>query len=238
MSVHDRVTGKRVLFGSVIPASDNSDFPPSCSARNGLCCAEDGSSCDMRNLNNPLTTEIGVRNAFACMNCYRTHFCDMRHDCKLVTTQEGFVCVKTGLVYESVCQGTGGKISDPVTEPNIEGVNVVSIILSHVYSFLLHHSENYDDVIKEVTEDGKFKKNVEDAVYYTFNKVFKKTQSLQKLSLNVIGQLFTQLIIGVHAKATKYDSLVIKVSRKKREDGLLKQMRFEYGNAPVVRHRF
>lgn len=206
-------------------------------AATSLCRGPEG-VCDMRNLYNPMTCELGVNNMFVCVRCYRTHLCDMRHDCRLVTTQDGFVCSKTGLVYDNVLPNYRVVRSEPVTESSVDAVNVVNIILSYVYAFLIRHSDNYADVLDEVLEDGRFKKGVEDAVYFTFNKVFRKAQNLNKVPLFVIGQLFTQLIIGVHARVTKYDSSVIKVSRRKREDSLLKRMRSEYGNAPIFGSRF
>lgn len=190
----------------------------------------------MKNLKNPVSEELGVTNMFVCVMCYRTHLCDMGGDCDLTTTQEGFVCTKTGFVYQSMMPACPINVSEPVAECNVDDVNVVNMILSYVYAFLVRHAENYADVLEEVMEDGKFKKRVEDAVYFTFNKVFEKTQNLHRVPLSVIGQLFIQLIIGVHTKVTKYDSMVIKVSRRKREDGLLKQMRCEYGNAPLLGH--
>lgn len=247
-AVHDRVTGKRI---GVRRARRSSPFSSSSSAAAGvgaslggdrddddgkvLCDAD--SPCRMRNVRNPLTAELGLYNIFSCVRCYRVHLCDMRHDCRLVSTQEGNVCCKTGLAYDCVLAGQRVDASEPVVEPNAEDVNVVGVILSYVYAYLVKHSDHYADVIEEVTEDGGFKKSVESAIYFTFNRVFKKA-NLHKVPLAVVGQLFIQLIIGVHAKATKYDSTVIKVSRRKREDNLLKQMRCEYGNAPVFRPRF
>lgn len=148
------------------------------------------------------------------------------------------MCAKTGLAHDAAPLGYRVETTEPVTESNIDDVNIVTIILSYVYAFLLKHSDNYSDVLNEVMEGEHFKKHVESAVYFTFSRVFKKAQALHKLPLSVIGQLFTQLIIGVHAKGTKYDPTVIKVSRRKREDALLKQMRYEYGNAPVGRSGF
>ncbi|AGE11562.1 GP92 [Caviid betaherpesvirus 2] len=193
--------------------------------------------CEMRNLHNPVTQELDLNNVFVCTECFRTHLCDLNHGCQLIATPEGSVCAITGLSYESIYATTRIDVLEPTTESNIDEVNVVTIILSYVYAYLIRNSERYRDVLDEVAEDGKLTPQVESAVYFTFNKVFKQSNNLHKIPLSTIGQLFTQLIIGVHAKVTKYDATVIKVSRRKREDGLLKQMRFEYGNAPTCRVR-
>lgn len=208
--------------------------PPVEGPRSGECDASSG-GCELRNLCNPITRDIQLTNMFVCVCCHKTHLCDMRHDCHIVATQEGSVCAKTGFVYESVLSGGRAPTAEPVSEPNIDTVNVVNIILSYVYGYLLKNAEHYSDVLREVMDDGRFKDHVESSVYFTFNRVFRQTNSVHKIPLSTIGQLFIQLIIGVHAKATKYDSTVIKVSRRKREDSLLKQMRLEYGNAPGVR---
>ncbi|AAK57135.1 T92 [Tupaiid betaherpesvirus 1] len=220
--IRDRRTGKQLVSIPPAPATQ----PPRTPCRQA-------SSCEMRNLYNPLTCELGLANMFVCSYCYRTHLCDLRHGCQIVATAEGSVCAKTGLFYDSVLPAGSAVMAEPVTEPNIDEINIVMIILSYVYAYLLRHSDRYLDVLQEVTEDGRFTKKVEHAIYYTFNKVFKRTNNLHRIPLSTIGQLFIQLIIGIHSTATKYDSTVIKVSRRKREDALLKQMRAEYGNAPV-----
>ncbi|AEV80787.1 protein UL92 [Aotine betaherpesvirus 1] len=189
--------------------------------------------CEMRQVRNALTEEIQLHCLYVCVNCYKTHVCDLSGGCVLVATVEGSVCLKTGLVYESLCPATRVHVLEPTGETSVDDVNVVGVIMSSVYSYLMAHATRYADVIQEVVADGHLKKQVEDAVYFTFNRVFRSLQNVQRISVPVISQLFTQLIIGIHAKNTKYDSSVIKVSRRKREDALLKQMRFEYGNAPV-----
>nr|WEG69778.1 protein UL92 [Mastomys natalensis cytomegalovirus 3]WEG69918.1 protein UL92 [Mastomys natalensis cytomegalovirus 3]WEG70058.1 protein UL92 [Mastomys natalensis cytomegalovirus 3]WEG70198.1 protein UL92 [Mastomys natalensis cytomegalovirus 3]WEG70338.1 protein UL92 [Mastomys natalensis cytomegalovirus 3] len=199
----------------------------------GKC--DDVGGCDMRNLCNPLTQELNIRNMYVCVRCHRTHLCDLRHDCVVVHTQDGSVCVKTGLTYGSVFPGGCVNALEPVTEPHVDEVNIVGIIMSYVYTYLTRNAEHYADVIGSVLENGWFNKRTENAIYFTFNRVFRHQNALRKIPLTVIGQLFVQLVIGVHARVTKYDSTVIKVSRRKREDGLLKRMRSEYGNAPSVR---
>lgn len=230
--VRDRLTGKP-LQPKVLGVSETGCLVSSNRENYGICAAS--GLCEMKNLYNPVTCDLGLTNMFVCVHCYKTHLCDLRHDCRIISTQEGTVCSKTGLTYESVLPHCRTDAVEQISEPNSDEVNIVSVILSYVYAYLIRHSNHYADVLEEVIEDGKFKKTVESAVYFTFNRVFKKANNLHKVSLSLIGQLFIQLIIGVHAKVTKYDPTIIKVSRRKREDGLLKQMRFEYGNAPVFR---
>lgn len=203
--------------------------------RGGVDGCDDSGGCDMRNLCNPLTQELNLRNLYACVRCHRTHLCDLRHDCVVVHTQDGSVCTKTGLTYSSVFPGGRGDILEPVTEPHVDEINMVGVIMSYVYTYLTRNAERYADVIQSVIDDGWFNKSTENAIYFTFDRVFRHPNSLQKIPLSVVGQLFVQLVIGVHARVTKYDATVIKVSRRKREDGLLKRMRFEYGNAPAFR---
>lgn len=204
-------------------------------ARGGGGKCDDNGGCDMRNLCNPLTQELNIRNMYVCARCYRTHLCDLRHDCVVVHTQDGSVCVKTGLSYGSVFPGGRTDALEPVTETHVDEINIVRVIMSYVYAYLTRNADHYSDVISSVMENGWFNKPTENAIYFTFNRVFKQPNALQKIPLTVVGQLFVQLVIGVHAKVTKYDATVIKVSRRKREDGLLKRMRFEYGNAPSFR---
>lgn len=189
-----------------------------------------GNKCQMRNLYNPITFELGLGNVFMCDNCFRTHLCDLQHDCHIVNTREGSVCTKTGFVYNEWLPTYVQSYMEPINEPNVETLNVVIILLSYVYSYLLENSDRYAEIISEITENGRFIKKVEDAIFYTFDRVFKGT-NFQKISLTTISQLFVQLIIGGHSNATVYDHNIIKVSRKKREDAILKKMRFEYGNA-------
>lgn len=221
--VRDRETGKPISAARRQP-------PPQ------TLCDETG-DCEMRNLCNPLTRELNLRNVYVCARCHRTHLCDLRHDCVVVNTQEGSVCVRTGLSYGTVFPNCRVDALEPVMEPNTDEVNIVGIIMSYIYTYLTQNAEHYADVITAVVEDGWFKKGIESAIYFTFNRVFKQTNNLHRIPLDVVGQLFVQLVIGVHARATKYDSTVIKVSRRKREDGLLKRMRFEYGNAPAFGYR-
>ncbi|AFX83406.1 B92 [Murid betaherpesvirus 8] len=205
------------------------------SARGGVGKCDDHGGCDMRNLCNPLTQELNIRNMYVCIRCHRTHLCDLRHDCVVVHTQDGSVCVKTGLSYGSVFPGNCSDTLEPVTESNVEEINMVGVIMAYVYTYLTRNAEHYDDVIRSVIDGPWFNKATENAIYYTFDRVFKRHNAVHKIPVSVIGQLFVQLVIGVHARVTKYDSTVIKVSRRKRVDGLLKRMRSEYGNAPSVR---
>lgn len=186
--------------------------------------------CEMKNLHNPITFELGLGNIFVCVNCFKTHKCDMQHDCNIIQTQEGSVCTKTGFVYDGWISPYVKSYTEPVFEQDLDTFNFVIILLSYAYSYLLEHKNIYADLIIKITANGRFIKNVEDAVFYTFNKVFKNT-NLQKLPLSTTSRLFTQLIIGWHATNTIYDHHVIKVSRRKREDNILKKMRLEYGNA-------
>ena len=119
---------------------------------------------------------------------------------------------------------------EPTEEPNMETVNVVVVLLSYVYSFLIQNKARYSNIIRDIIKDGKFIEQVENAVFCTFNKVFKNS-TLNKLPLTTVSQLFVQLIIGGHAEGTIYDNNVIRVSGRKREDNILKKMRIEYGNA-------
>lgn len=201
--------------------NENKNVPPE-ACENGKCI--------MRNLHNPITFELGLGNIFVCVNCFRTHQCDMQHDCTIINTQEGSVCTKTGFVYEELLSNYISAYVEPTFEPNVDSVNFVTVLLSYVYSYLIENADRYADIITKITENGHFVKRVEDAIFRTFNKVF-KNGSLQKIPLSTISRLFTQLIVGGHASNTIYDHHIIKVSRRKKEDNILKRMRLEYGNA-------
>ncbi|QQL10061.1 Cy127 [Cynomolgus cytomegalovirus] len=190
-------------------------------------------TCDMRHVQNVFTEEIQLHSLYVCTRCFRTHLCDLGSGCALVSTLEGSVCVKTGLVYEALYPVAREHLLEPIEETSLDDVNVIGAVLAEVYRYLMSHAARYADVIQEVVERDRLKKQVEENIYFTFNKVFRSMQNVNRISVPVISQLFTQLIIGIYSKQTKYDSCVIKVSRKKREDALLKQMRSEYGNAPV-----
>ncbi|AQN73576.1 protein UL92 [Human betaherpesvirus 5] len=190
-------------------------------------------ACDMRHVQNAFTEEIQLHSLYACTRCFRTHLCDLGSGCALVSTLEGSVCVKTGLVYETLYPVARSHLLEPIEEVALDDVNIISAVLSGVYSYLMTHAGRYADVIQEVVERDRLKKQVEDSIYFTFNKVFRSMHNVNRISVPVISQLFIQLIIGIYSKQTKYDACVIKVSRRKREDALLKQMRSEYGNAPV-----
>ncbi|ANC96583.1 protein UL92 [macacine betaherpesvirus 9] len=187
----------------------------------------------MYNLHNPLTFELGLGNLFVCSNCYKVHFCNMLEDCNLINTHEGCVCVKTGLFYDGWISSYSQICREPLEEPNIETINVVVVLLSYVYSFLIQNRDRYSSIIRNIIKDGKFIEQVENAVFCTFNNVFKNS-SLNKLPLTTVSQLFVQLIIGGHAENTIYDNNVIRVSKRKKEDNILKKMRVEYGNALIM----
>nr|AVI09391.1 hypothetical protein [Human betaherpesvirus 6B] len=210
---YDRVTGRILTYKN-----------------NQMCTTE---CSQMYNLHNPITFELGLGNVFVCMRCLTVHHCDMQTDCTIVNTHEGYVCAKTGLFYSGWMPTYADCFLEPICEPNIETVNVVVVLLSYVYSFLMENKERYAAIIDSIIKDGKFIKNVEDAVFYTFNAVFTNS-TFNKIPLTTISRLFVQLIIGGHAKGTIYDSNVIRVSRRKREDSLLKKMRLEYGNALIL----
>ncbi|QQL09898.1 Ba127 [Baboon cytomegalovirus] len=190
-------------------------------------------ACDMRHVQNVFTEEIQLHSLYVCTRCFRTHLCDLGSSCALISTLEGSVCVKTGLVYEALYPMAREHALEPIEETSLDDVNVIGAVLTEVYRYLMSHAARYADVIQEVVERDRLKKQVEDSIYFTFNKVFRSMQNVHRISVPIISQLFIQLIIGIYSKQTKYDSCVIKVSRKKREDALLKQMRSEYGNAPV-----
>ncbi|AGT99255.1 protein U63 [Suid betaherpesvirus 2] len=193
-----------------------------------------GESCQMKNLHNPLTCELAMGNVFMCCRCFRMHICDMRHDCQIYNTQEGYVCGKTGFVYDSMMPSLSARLKESDAEPSSDSFNVVSVILSYVYSYLINNCNYYYDIISSVIEDDKFKKEVEDSIFFTFNRVFQNSN--YRVPLPIISKLFIQLIIGMYAKETKYDADIIKVSRRKKEDNILKRMRLEYGNALAGRN--
>ena len=200
---------------------------PKCQSITVAC---EGECSQMYNLHNPLTFEMGLGNIFICVRCFKIHFCNMLEDCNLINTHEGCVCSKTGLFYNGWMPAYSHTCMEPTEEPNMETVNVVVVLLSYVYSFLIQNKARYSNIIRDIIKDGKFIEQVENAVFCTFNKVFKNS-TLNKLPLTTVSQLFVQLIIGGHAEGTIYDNNVIRVSRRKREDNILKKMRIEYGNA-------
>ncbi|APZ76292.1 hypothetical protein MRV_0081 [Murid herpesvirus 3] len=186
-----------------------------------------GNSCVMYGINNPITLELGIENLFLCSVCFRVHVCDMQHDCTIINTNDGAVCTKTSLSYNEIAPIYFVNNTEPIGEPDVENVNVVILILSYAYSYLVDHMDMYSEIFKKITKDGKFIKKIENGIFHTFNAIF--TPSLiHKMPLSTICQLFIQLIIGGHSNNTVYDANIIKVSRRKKEDCILKRMRLEY----------
>ncbi|ALM26012.1 protein U63 [Proboscivirus elephantidbeta4] len=189
---------------------------------------------NMMMVRNPLTYDLNIQNLYICTLCGYSHVCDEESsDCKILDTPEGMVCLYTGLTH---IDRLSCIIHIPAIEADrdtldIDYMNAVQTIIRRVFIFFKTYEDKYKHVTDKIFVDNEFNPQVLTAVIRTFKSVFTTQKLIDKVSILTISKLFIQLLIGKYAQKTTYDSRVIKVSKRKREDTILKQMRYEYGNA-------
>ncbi|UEH20531.1 protein U63 [Elephant endotheliotropic herpesvirus 2] len=191
---------------------------------------------NMMLLHNPLTHELNIENLYICTLCGFSHVCNEESsNCKILETSDGVVCLYTGLTHLErfpCIMNIALNDSDHDTA-DIDYMNAVQSILRRVFIFFKTYEFKYLHITNEIFTENEFKPHVLNAVITTFRRVFTSQKLIDKVSIFTISKLFIQLLIGKYAKQTTYDGNVIKVSKRKREDTLLKQMRYEYGNSSV-----
>lgn len=180
-------------------------------------------------LHNPITHALRFDNIYICSMCQTIHVCEKNSDCLLIQTGEGNVCLYTGVVYPDVCSSYPQAIyAAPVPDPELDYLNIIQPILRFMYLFFKSNTEKYKLIIEKIMINDEFKQDVVSAIIKTFQKVFRCKKIIDRVSLFIIGRLFTQLIVGKYSNCTTYDANIIKVSKRKKEDSLLKQMRVVY----------